>query len=258
MDDFIPAAASVSIGRAFCQNGFVPLPQVFTRAEIEGFRRAAIDLLPANALPFKAQFSNAALFHEAFRGIFRNQRLLSALRELLGDDFVFVNEFALHDSYFSGWHSDTSSPEAKGHHEFHWSPRFMLMNVAIYLQDNRDNGGGLDAVPKSFLRDDPLALSLRGIQVAEPYKDGATIRSNAGDVVVFHLRTSHRSSDATREAQSDAERKLALFMIVGPNNELTRSYRTWIDEYDRMNGSSRATVPDEFRSFLSDNGLRII
>jgi len=247
-----------SLGRDFCQNGFVRLPRIFNRDEIAAFRSAALKVLPPSAPPYKPQFSNTALFHEPFLRIFRNSRLIEALRTLLGEDFLFLNEFALQDSHFSGWHSDTTSPEAKAGHEFHWSPTFLVLNVAIYLQDNDGNGGGLDVVPKSFLRDDPLAITMRGGQVTNPYQDAVTIDSAAGDVVMFHLRMSHRASEVKRPARNDAERKFALFMIAGANNALTRRYRVWLDQYDKMNETSRPAVPEEFRSLLSAGGLQIL
>jgi ectoine hydroxylase-related dioxygenase (phytanoyl-CoA dioxygenase family) len=91
------------------------------------------------------------------------------------------------------------------------------VNAAIYLQDNRDNGGGLDVVPGSHLRDDPLAAALRrerGLPnvnrmsepVADPCRDPVSLRCLAGDVVIFHLRVSHRSSLRTRAADAAVSR----------------------------------------------------
>jgi hypothetical protein len=252
------APPEISIGRAFCQNGYVRLPQVFGAEDIAAFRAAAIGVLPASAPPYQPQFSNTALFGEPFRPIFRNPQLNDGLQTLLGDDFLFLNEFSLQDSHFSGWHTDTTSPEAKAGHEFHWSPGFLLVNVAIYLQDNKGNGGGLDVVPRSHLRDDPLAVTMRGGQVENPYGDAITIDSKAGDVVIFHLRVSHRSSLVTSAPSNDAERKLALFLIAGANNAMTQRYRLWIDQYAKMNGDARPAIPDEFRAFASNSGLRIL
>ena len=247
-----------SIGRTFCQNGFVHIPSVFGSEEIKAFRHAALGVLLPASPPYQPQFSNTALFGEPFRPIFRNARLIGSLRTLLGEDFTFLNEFALQDSHFSGWHTDTTSPEAKAGHEFHWSPGFLLVNIAVYLQDNDGNGGGLDIVPQSHLRDDPLSVTMLGGQVDNPYGSAVTVGGRAGDVVIFHLRVSHRSSEPTRAARNDAERKLALFMIAGANNDLTRRYRTWIDQYDKMNGVSRPPIPDEFHAFLASTQQTIL
>lgn len=266
--DFVPADARVSIGREFCQNGFVILPRVFTPGEIATFRNHAMNILPSNQPPYKSQFLNQAPFTEKlFREtIFRNTRFIAAFRELLGDDFIFINEAGLHDSFHAGWHSDTTSPEAKGGHEFHWSPEFSLINAAIYLQDNDGGGGGLDAVPGSYLRDDPYAITLRrehnfppSHRIAEntgnPYRDAVTLRTMAGDVVFFHLRTWHRSSVPTKPAVDDNRRKLAFFLLAGRNNALTRRYCAWLDEYAKMDGHLRPGLPPEFNAFLSDLGL---
>jgi hypothetical protein len=248
----------LSLGRKFCQSGFVRVPEILGRRQVAAFRKAAIAALPANAPPYQPQFSNTAVFEEPFRQVFRNERLIRTLRGLLGDDFVFLTEFSLHDSFYAGWHTDTTSPNAKAGHEFHWSPTFTLVQIAIYLQDNGANGGGLDVVPRSHLADDPLAIQMRGGTVENPYRDVVTIGSKAGDAVIFHLRISHRASLSQSPARNDGERKLALFMVAGPNNASTRRYREWLDQYDGMNGSSRPTIPAEFRTFLADAGLRII
>jgi hypothetical protein len=253
------ASAPASLGRMFCQKGFVQLPQVFSPEDVAAFRAAAIDVLPPAKPPYQPQSSNTALFDEPFRRVLRNDLLIRALRELLGEDFLFINEFALHDSIYAGWHSDTASPEAKGGHEFHWSPAFLMLNAAIYLQDNDDNGGGLDVVPGSHLRDDPCAITMKGGRQARgAYDDAVTIRSKAGDVVMFHLRISHRASVTKRPASNHVERKLALFLIAGANNAPTRRYRTWLDQYDGMNKVVRPSVPESFRAELNSNRLQVL
>jgi hypothetical protein len=151
--------AGVSLERSFCQDGFVVVPQVFDQTEIAELRRAAFAQFPDNRPPFEPKFSSTALFQGPFQLVFRNRKFIQALRTVLGEDFVFINEFALHDSFYVGWHTDTASPEGKVGHEFHWSPGFCVVQAAIYLQDNNENGGGLDVVPGSYVRDDPFAAS---------------------------------------------------------------------------------------------------
>jgi hypothetical protein len=260
--------AGVSLERSFCQDGFVVVPQVFDQTEIAELRRAAIAQFPDNRPPFEPKFAGPALFQEPFQLVFHNRKFIQALRTVLGEDFVFLNELGLHDSFYVGWHTDTASPEGKVGHEFHWSPGFCVVQAAIYLQDNNENGGGLDVVPGSYVRDDPFAALLRrehGLPVvsripepADPYRGGVSLRGRAGDLVIFHLRLYHRASRRRREAQNDLDRKLAMFTVAGPNNAQTRRYRAWLDEYDQMNGTTRPVVPDDFRSMLSKIGHSII
>jgi Phytanoyl-CoA dioxygenase (PhyH) len=268
LPSFTSPPAGVSLGRSFCQDGFVVVPHVFDQTEMADLRRAAIAHFPDNRPPFEAKVSSTALFQGPFHLVFRNRKFIQALRAVLGEDFVFVNEFALHDSHYVGWHTDTVSPDGKGGHEFHWSPSFCVVQTAIYLQDNNENGGGLDVVPSSYVRDDPLAASLRrerGLPIvnripkpADPYRGGVSLRCRAGDLIIFHFRLSHRASRRRSEAQNDVDRKLAMFMVAGPNNALTRRYRAWLDEYDQMNGTTRPVVPDDFRSLLSGIGHSVI
>lgn len=265
LPDFSMPPAGVSLERSFCQNGFAWVPEVFDQNEMALLRRSAIAQFPDNQPPFQPQFNSTAVYREPFRLVFRNRKFIDSLRKVLGDDFVFVNSFGLHDSFYVGWHTDTSTPEGKGGHEFHWSPGFCVVQTAIYLQDNGENGGGLDVVPGSYVRDDLFAAQMRrenGFPVArEPvneYANGVTIRSRAGDVVMFHLRLSHRASRRRSEAKADADRKLAMFMVAGANNALTRRYSAWLDEYAQMSGTPRTEVTDDFRSLLSGIGHSVV
>ena len=92
----------------------------------------------------------------------------------------------------------------------------------------------------------------------DPYRSGVTVPSRDGDVVIFHYRLFHRASRRKREAVDDVDRKLAMFMAAGPNNAQTRRYRAWVDESDRMNGTTRPVIPDDFRSLLSEAGHIVI
>jgi hypothetical protein len=258
----------VSLERSFSQDGFVVIPQVFDQTEMAELRRAAIAQFPNNKPPFEPQFASGAVFQEPFRRVFRSRKLIQALRAVLGEDFVFINEFGLHDSFYVGWHTDTATPEGKVGHEFHWSPGFNVVQIAIYMQDNSENGGGLDIVPGSYVRDDPFSAAMRREQglppvnrmpePTDPYRDAVSLRSRAGDLVIFHLRSYHRASRRRSEAQSDVDRKLAMFLVAGPNNALTRRYSAWLDEYAQMNGTVRAVIPDDFRSLLAGSGHSVI
>src|SRR5262245_54008794 len=84
--------AGVSLERSFCQDGFAVIPQVFDQTELAEIRRAAIAQFPDNRPPFEPKFSSTALFQEPFRRIFRNHKFIQALRTVLGEDFVFINE----------------------------------------------------------------------------------------------------------------------------------------------------------------------
>jgi hypothetical protein len=267
--DFVAPPASASLERVFTQCGFLVLRQALTQAEVATLRQAALALFPDNRPPFEPRFSSEALFHEPFRLLFQNAALTAVLQRIFERDFLYVNECSIHDSNFAGWHTDTTSPEAKAGHEFHWSPLFMIAQIAIYLQDNTDNGSGLDVVPGSHLRDDPVAIALRREfgrpdchltpeEQGDPYRDAVTLRVRAGDIAMFHTRLRHRSSVPARPAASDSERKVALFLIAGPNNAMTRRYREWLEEYDRMNSHTRKPPPEEFRRFLSDIGREMI
>ena len=197
--DFEIPRSGMPLARKFCQLGFTAIAEAFTTQEVANLRNAAIERLPPNSYPYQPQSSAKLLFEPAFRSIFLNAKFISGLRAVLGEDFIFMNELAIQDSSFAGWHTDVSSPDGKAGHNFHWSPTFMVANIAIYLQDNLNNGGGLDVVPGSYVVDDPVAKAIRrtnGFDISEfdeadegdPYSKAVTLRKMAGDVVRLHLR----------------------------------------------------------------------
>ena len=256
--------AGVSLERSFCQDGFVVVPQVFDQTEIAEIRRAAIAEFPNNRPPFEPTFSNTALFQEPFQRVFRNRKFIQALRSVAGEDFVFVNEFALHDSFYAGWHTDTTSPEFKADHEFHWSPGFCLVQVAIYLQDNGEDGGGLDVVPGSYIRDDPLAATMRrknGLpsvsRMTEPSGGRSQFDLGPATSSSFICVSATVPPGARRMPRTISTANLRCSWLPAPTTR-RRGDIAWLDEYGQMNGTTRPAVPDDFRSLLSGVGHSVL
>jgi len=264
---------NISLSRKFSQLGFAVLRGVFSEQEIAEFRAAAIERFPDNKPPYKAQFSNSMALHDPFDKIFTNERVISTLKELLGEDLNFLNDYAVHDSSWAGWHTDTTSLEInefQDFHDFHWAPTFQIIQCALYLQSNDNGGFGLDVVPRSHVLDDPLAYyhllqDSRDVipHLAPPKTEniiGRAVRldTKIGDMAFFHFRLRHRASPKTTPLHDQSERKIAVFAVAGAMNEMTRRYRAWLDEYDLMNDESRPDIPEDFRSLLDSVGVDII
>ena len=82
---------NISLSRKFSQLGFAVLRGVFSEQEIAEFRAAAIERFPDNKPPYIAQCSNSMALHDPFDKIFTNERVISTLKELLGEDLNFLN-----------------------------------------------------------------------------------------------------------------------------------------------------------------------
>ena len=262
----------ISLSRKFSQLGFAVLRGVFSEQEIAEFRAAAIERFPDNTPPYIAQFSNSMALHDPFDKIFTNERVISTLKELLGEDLKFFNYYAVQDSFWAGWHADTTSLEINelhDFHDFHWAPTFQIIQCALYLQSNDNGGFGLDVVPRSHVLDDPLPLQRSRDVIPHPdvtadvnprftAVGGVRLDTKIGDMVFFHFRLRHRASPKTTPLHDLSERKIAVFAVAGAMNEMTRRYRAWIDEQDLMNDESRPDIPEDFRSLLDSVGVDII
>jgi hypothetical protein len=165
--------------------------------------------------------------------------VVEALRSLLGDDFVFLPETAIHDSRYGHWHKDTTPMERAGV-TWHWAPDFEMVTCAIYFQDNDEFGGGLDIVPGSHTEPDstppaPKVTFLNrvgnklGVRALTPKPTappaeprGITLPSRAGDLVMFKYHTKHQATQPRSCSVSELprdKRKIALFFSCSANNE---------------------------------------
>jgi ectoine hydroxylase-related dioxygenase (phytanoyl-CoA dioxygenase family) len=144
--------------RRINEDGYVIFSSVFSRDEINKLRQASLEILPAQSPPFLPQYVSSIFDRSNFLRdqILGNPKLISALKTVLGDDFVLLDEYGLQDSSYSPPHADTSSLEINGY-KFHLNDDFLVIQCAIYLQDNGPNGGGLSVVPKSHKLKDIFA-----------------------------------------------------------------------------------------------------
>lgn len=247
------AVEAMELG-SLAEAGYVRLRAVFTPAEID---RARAQLASLFAVP--SSYKGDLLRHPSLGSIrmdvfnrepallewLLHPKLLHALRGALGDDFVFLPESAAHMDGFGSWHKDTTSQERAGE-RFHLAPDFLMLQVAIYLQDNGVNGGGLSVIPGSHLRPDryvnaidrtfvdKVRTKLKKWLHLEPA--GLRIDSKAGDVVLFDVRLDHR---ATPSARQRPEPKFALFCIASRRNAHAAAYLRYLrsrPDYSYLDG----------------------
>ncbi len=173
------------------------------------------------------------------RWLLVHEPLVRALRDALGEDFVYVPEMSAHADGYGKWHKDTSSQERDGL-LFHWTPDFRVVQVALYLQDNDSLGGGLDVVPGSHRRPDRYVQAAKRTRLRRlkskiwdvgwtPKRGAISIRSKAGDLVFFDLRLDHRATRPRGLRRPPVgPTKFAIYAVCGPNDRHTRAYRDYI------------------------------
>jgi ectoine hydroxylase-related dioxygenase (phytanoyl-CoA dioxygenase family) len=231
----------------FVQKGYVLVPEVFSREQIANLRQSVATIFEMPLEPGDIARKGVApaarldIFNRypQLRWILTHQPLVEALESLLGEDFIYLPEAAIQDSGFGGWHKDTSSQERAGH-LFHWEPDFMMAQLAVYLQDNSEYGGGLEVIPGSHRRKDVYVrnrlrdrlnlnrirndLDNRGV-----WRSGYSVPSRAGDLVMFDFRLDHRATYPFIKAQPPEEhRKLAVFLACSANNRHAGAYRSFL------------------------------
>jgi hypothetical protein len=143
-------------------DGYAVFREIFSADDIGELREECFRILPKQYPPFSAQSVSQVLDKNKLlrEKILGNQRLIGALAEVLGDDFLLIDEHGLQDSSYAKPHADTTSPERRGY-KFHLNDEFLVIQWAIYLQDNGPNGGGLSVVPQSHKYPDIYAEPLR-------------------------------------------------------------------------------------------------
>jgi hypothetical protein len=180
---------------------------------------------------------------EELRFLLAKDRLAGALRSLLGEDLVLFPISAAHDSVFGRWHKDTTAPEREGL-DFHRQPDFLMAQVAIYLQDNTEYGGGLRIVPASHREPDRAvkrgqSRSLRDrvarrLEQARCDRRGIDIPSKAGDLLLFDFRLNHKgtpSSCPVADIPPD-HRKFAIYLPCSANNAQAWAYQRYLESCD--------------------------
>jgi hypothetical protein len=230
----------------FVQKGYLLVPEAFTRQQTADLRKIVADIFarPLEAGDLARKGVAPAVRMDIFnrfpelQWILTHKPLVEAVTSLMGEDFVYLPETAIQDSGFGGWHKDTSSQERAGH-RFHWEPDFMMVQLAIYLQDNCEYGGGLEVIPGSHRRPDIYRNRLRDRLKLERirseldnrglWRSGYSVPSRAGDLVMFHFRLDHRATYPVIKTQAPEERrKLAIFLACSANNRHARAYRDFL------------------------------
>ena len=261
--------------------GFEVFDRVFSNSEIVELRRIAIDLLPSNSPPFRAKVEGNIFdkSEELTRLVLGNKDLQSAIVKVHGPDFLLLDESALHDSFFGGWHTDTTTPESYGY-QFHQSENFHCVQWAVYLQDNSVYGGGLSAKSGTHKLQDPFVRdTLKNRNYSSYYKTlrsiGATLRrllhnnkrnsacpfaipTKIGDVVAFNLKIQHRATPYQIPPTENSNRKLAIFFVTGSKCRESLDYRDWIHTYhsDKKDGSRN--ISPNFLKFCESQDIEFM
>jgi hypothetical protein len=248
----------------FYKNGFLLIPSVWTKEQIIELKHTLINLFKSE-VRFKGDTPQLRMDicarHKELYGLLVHSPLVAALKSLLGNDFVYLPEMSAHSSFYSSWHKDTTSQEAAGH-KFQWQPNYLMVEAAIYLQDNDEYGGGLDVIPGSHLypdlRTNPASAEFwHKIIPPSIY----SIPSKAGDVVLFDFRIDHKATSPTKssiDSIPEEKRKLAIFLACSANNEHAVHYKQFISSRSDYHYLKDHQYPDDLLELVKNHNLLLI
>jgi ectoine hydroxylase-related dioxygenase (phytanoyl-CoA dioxygenase family) len=270
------------------KKGYALIKGVFSFEQINNFR---VDVEKIFCKDFQTLGDKLNLRWDPFnlnpelRCILFNATMLNSLREILGDDFLILNDMSLMRSGFGRWHKDTTTSEFYLN-KFHYQNDFQMLTVIIYLQDNNEYGGGLDVVPCSHLKKyDELVTPLHNnkkdiyyyfkrirpklvslfLDFFEKYFNKKidlkknikyTIPSLKGDVVFFDMRLEHKASWPVKDRTGQPD-KLAFTFTVGRNNDHTKQYMSFLKSRKDFRHLDRHVFRKDFLDDCKKNRVNI-
>lgn len=256
------------LSERFRRDGFLLVPGVLSPDRVRDLRSFGGRLFADKPVPGDEGTveSDAFCRHPELWPLLVDPAVVSTLSSLLGDDYVYMHEWAFHDSAFGGWHKDTTSQEMAGL-RFHYDEDFGQIQIAFYLQDNGMYGGGLDVIRGSHVdpQDPHINRSffqkvrgrLRAKQLWPQDGNYVSIPSKAGDLVMFNFRTSHKATWPKAKPVPDEQRKFAIFFTASRAGRHASSFVRWI-ETERSPHLADHSRPGELVEFLGRHGRVLV
>lgn len=250
---------------SFREHGYATFPGILDADKVAELREVFTRVFaePSDRPGDKPHMRNDALSQvPELRFLLQHRPFLDALETILGKDFAVLPEIALHDSFFGGWHKDTTSLEQAGH-DFHREEGFRMVQCGIYFQSNDERyGGGLDIIPGSHERRDfgeSVGDKLLR-RVARRDANRLAIPNEPGDMIVFDMRADHRGTPPTvPEDQIPPEhRKFALFFVCSQRLEDAERYKAFIASragYEYLDGHE---YPEDVRDRAAASQLTLV
>jgi ectoine hydroxylase len=234
---------------AFDRDGYVVVPGLLSPDEAKQYR---ICINRVFGLP-EEDLDNARIEHKTFTRadgvttvpdfwpLIFNQRLLGAVRSLIGDDIRYTQHSDLHINLHGGrYHRDNACREyGKGSDWDESAEPYKVVRIAIYLSEYQNSGSSLIVLPGTHRRESWLNRKEyvvwnklrtfarnRGNNDALPhvYFSGRkrTLKTQPGDCVIFDQRVLHAGG-----VLRNAYPKYAIFLSYGVDNAHSRYHRSF-------------------------------
>ena len=208
---------NIGIQQKFDQNGYAVCNGVLTGAEISEIRHRLDNYFGDDDETVEMKASDF-LADEVLWDVVLKEAVVNSVRSIMGDNYTLFPNMTIRKSLYVDWHVDTAF--AGRGNSYVWNRDFCHVQGAIYFQDNTaDFGGGLDVVKSSHrpavpvLRGDHFINEALNPIVNSHVRNRSRLEAKAGDLVLWHARTKHRSTPA--KVKVGAPRKYGLFFSAG-------------------------------------------
>lgn len=230
----------------FKSEGYLLIPGVFPINDILYARQIFLQAF-SQQLWLKAPYSSSSIindiynYHPELLQKLITPSFINIIKDILGDNAVWIPECSIHRNRYIHWHKDTSIQELSGETSHH-NIQHSLIQAAIYFQNNDESGGGITVISRSHIQRDHyyqmlssslpkrvyykllkmLKISAFDRMERSPLK--TDIPSCTGDLVLFDVRLDHRATLPQAEYINNHTDKLAIFNTFGKDNIVTRKY----------------------------------
>ena len=242
--EILPAARD-----AFARDGFRLLRQLYSQTEAAQWRDQINTIfgLPtgddaAAAIAGATRtLADGITTNEEFWPVIFNDRLLTTVRALIGDDIRYTQHSDLHINLPGGrWHRDNACREFGVGED--WDERtqpYRVVRIAIYLSDFSDSGSSLVVLPGTHRRETWLGRreyviwnKVRSLMRKYGHNDviphwfltnpRKVIRTKPGDCIIFDQRLTHAGG-----VLGGAYPKYAMYLSYGLDNAHSRNHRAF-------------------------------
>lgn len=202
----IPQLKNPGTPPRFLEDGYDVIKGVLDAEEVAVARAVAAEAMGDS----DEMLPSHLLHHTQLTTVLTHPRLLAYLRELFDGNFTFFPNLTVRKDVFVDWHIDDAF--VGPHRQNIWRPDFLHLQGAVYLQPNDDQAGGaIDVVPGSHV------ISVDEHGTAEPeyrplLSKAITVEAEAGDLLLWHARTVHRSTPRRQVADGS---KYGIFFSAG-------------------------------------------
>ena len=208
----------MSLKEQITDQGFIILNNVFTKEEIEDYRKQILNFKNKNKLRNSDKGFTIPDFirHKDLSGVGNmrnNEKIQAALLDIFGsDNYRFCSHNDIGINRICPWHKDKLNGSIAKYETVdiwkkHNGEQHEIVKVLIYLEDHSNDNDGLKVVPKSHLTS---KINSQGYIQLKP---------KIGDVIIFDQRITHRGM----EKQVPNARILVSFGF-GKNNIFTDNF----------------------------------